>query len=299
MNSATRFRINTASLVGKTVAVTGTTGGLGVPLCRYLASCGADLVLLDRNAEKSAAFEAALQRDFPRCRISRIPLDLENTAAVFEAVAALKAANVDIFIHNAGAYSIPRHRCDTGFDNVFQINCAAPYTLIRELLPHLRERCGHVVAVGSIAHNYSKIDEADIDFSSRKAASKVYGNAKRHLMFSLYELFKNEREVTLAVTHPGIAFTNITAHYPPLLFALIKHPMKWIFMKPRTACLSLLRGVFEPTKHSTWIGPRFFNVWGLPATQKLHTASHEEITRIARETEAIYDNLKSKETQRT
>ena len=48
----------------------------------------------------------------------------------------------------------------------------------------------------------------DIDFSTRKQASKVYGNAKRYLMFSLYELFKNEDKASLAVTHPGISFTN-------------------------------------------------------------------------------------------
>ena len=44
---------NTASLRGKTVALTGSTGGLGRELANYLASLGATLVLLDRNRERS------------------------------------------------------------------------------------------------------------------------------------------------------------------------------------------------------------------------------------------------------
>lgn len=298
MNMKTWIEKYTHDLSGVHVAITGPTGGLGVALCRHLAALNASLILLDRNAEKSAALQSELKAQFPRVSLQRVPLDLADMSSVCAACEQLKTLPIDILIHNAAVYSVPRYRCDTGLDNVFQINCASPYYLTQELLPLLRRRHGHVVMVSSIAHNYAKSDPADIDFSTRQPARLVYGNAKRRLMFSLFELFENEADVTLSVAHPGITFTNITAHYPKLIFALIKHPMKWIFMKPRTACLSLLRGVFEPTKHHTWIGPRFFNVWGLPATQKLHTASHEEITRIARETEAIYDTFKSKETQR-
>ncbi len=281
---------HTSSLQGKTVAVTGTTGGLGKELCRCLAALGASLVLLDRNAEKSAAFRDELTATYSIDAIC-IHVDLQNFDSVKQAVAALHNYPIDIFIHNAGAYSIPRHTCDTGFDNVFQINFVSPYYIIRELLATLRERHGHVMVVGSIAHNYSKIDASDVDFATRQQASKVYGNAKRFLMFSLYELFENETDVTLAVTHPGITFTNITAHYPPWLFAIIKHPMKVIFMKPRKACLSLLKGVFEPCRYHEWIGPRLFDIWGLPKTRVLRTVSKTESQQIGEIAETIYSQL--------
>ncbi len=283
---------NTASLRGKTIAVTGTTGGLGKELCHRLAALGASLILLDRNAEKSAAFRDELTAQY-EIEVTCITLDLQNFALVKTVTEALKSKPIDIFLHNAGAYSIPRCTCDTGFDNVFQINFASPYYMIRELMPALRKRRGHVVAVGSIAHNYSKIDPNDMDFSSRKQASKVYGNAKRYLMFSLYELFRNETSVTLAVTHPGITFTNITAHYPPWLFAIIKHPMKVIFMSPRKACLCILRGVFEPCGYHEWIGPWLFDIWGLPKKRTLHTVSAEESRQIGALAENIYKHLKA------
>ena len=159
---------------------------------------------------------------------------------------------------------------------MFQINCLSPYVLTERLLTPMATVGGRVVVVGSIAHNYSKIDPADTDFSARTAASKVYGNAKRHLMLALYERFEDVKEVTLSVTHPGITFTNITAHYPKWLFCIIKHPMKVIFMPPRRAALSVLLGVFEPTAYGEWIGPRLFHVWGLPRKRKLHTFTSME-----------------------
>ena len=104
-------------------------------------------------------------------------------------------------------------------------------------------------------------------------------------MFSLYSLFENEKDATLSIVHPGITFTNITAHYPKIIFAIIKHPMKIIFMKPKKAALSLLRGVFETTEKNTWIGPSVFNIWGYPSKNVLKTCKNDEIELIYSEAE--------------
>lgn len=282
---------NTETLARKRIAVTGTTGGLGKELCRYLASLGASLILMDRNAERSTAFRDELCESFPDISVECLGIELSDMSSVKSACEKLKALSPDIFIHNAGAYSIPRKICDSGFDNVYQINFLAPYYIIRELLPLLREKKGHVEVVGSIAHRYSKTDPEDVDFSKRKQSSKVYGNAKRYLMFSLYELFKNEKSVTLSVAHPGITFTNITAHYPKLIFAVIKYPMKIIFPRPRRACLSLLKGVFTPCEYHRWIGPRLFDIWGLPKKKRLRGVTEEESKRIGLVAERIYKKL--------
>ncbi len=282
---------NASSLKGKTVAISGSTGGLGRHLCRYIASLGASLVLLDRNRERSEANKNAIAEEFPGTEISLVRLDLVDIHSVADATEELRRIAPDIFIHNAGAYSIPRCTSNSGYDNVFTINFASPYYMIRELLPVIRAKQGRVVIVGSIAHNYSKINESDIDFSGVKSASKVYGNAKRYLMFSLFELFKNERDANLAVTHPGITFTNITSHYPKVIFAIIKHPMKVIFMSAEKAALSIVKGFFDSTEYHTWYGPRLFNVWGLPSKKKLKTCSLQESKRIAEISEQIYSNI--------
>lgn len=278
---------NAESLKGKTIAVTGSTGGIGIHLCRFLAGLGANLVLVNRNTELTKIQADSLRKDYG-ANVVFIKTDLSDINSVAKATEKLCKMPVDVFIHNAGAYSIPRYICNTGYDNVFQINFISPYFMIKKLLPLLCERKGRVVAVGSIAHNYSKSDKGNIDFAANPKASKVYGNAKRYLMFSLYRLFENETEATLSITHPGISFTGITAHYPKLIFAVIKHPMKIIFMKPKKACLSVLRGVFEETKTCYWIGPKIFDVWGMPKSKKLKTATREEINFIGDTAEKIY-----------
>ena len=294
MNIRKWLEKNTESLYGKTVAITGSTGGLGRELCKYLAALGASLILVDRNEARSRAFGEELVSLCPRTRVKTVCADLSHLSSVKAACEKLLTEDVDVFIHNAGAYSIPRYTTDVGYDNVYTINFISPYYIIRTLLPKLEERRGKVVVVGSIAHRYSKSDPGDLDFSERKKASLVYGNAKRYLMFSLYPLFKNSR-ATLSVTHPGISFTGITAHYPKALFAIIKYPMKLIFMNPKKASLSLLRGVFDETEDGTWIGPRAFDVWGRPKKKRLRGVDEKERARITAAAEMIYYSVKNKD----
>ena len=282
----------TDSLVGKTVAISGATGGIGRELCRHLVLLGASLILLDRNLQRSQRLAAELKTLAPTLSITHIQVDMEDMSGVRAAADRLLSLPVDALILNAGAYSIPRHRCDTGYDNVFQINFVSPYYLARRLLPHLKSRGGRVIAVGSIAHTYSVTDPEDIDFSTRRKASLVYGNAKRYLMLSLLGLAGQGESVV--VTHPGITFTNITAHYPKLIFAVIKHPMKVIFMSPRKASLCILRGLFETCGADEWIGPRLWNIWGFPRKRTLRTYQPSETDRICVTAEEIYRKITEK-----
>lgn len=291
MNTVKWLKENTASLVGKTVAITGSTGGLGQEICRYILKLGGSLVLIDRNPEKSLRFEKKLKQEFNNADIYCIIANLEDINSVKAACNKIKKISIDIFIHNAGAYSIPRKISNTGLDNVFTINFAAPYYITKQLLPSLKARKGRVVVVGSIAHNYGKTDPDDIDFKSRKKPSLVYGNSKRYLMFSMFELLKSYPEIKLSVVHPGITFTNITSHYPKWLFAIIKNPMKVIFMPPRIAALSIIKGIFTDTEYFTWIGPKFFNVWGKPRKKKLKTCAIDESRQIFENAEKIYEIL--------
>lgn len=288
MNIQKWLNQNTTSLCGKLVALSGATGGIGRELCLYLCALGANLVLINRSPKKSEALERELRELYGDVSITHVTADLEKFDTVKAAADELENLPIDYLILNAGAYSIPRCICDTGYDNVFQINFIAPYYLARRLLPKIRERGGKIVAVGSIAHGYSKTDTADVDFRTRRAASLVYGNAKRYLTYSLLSLAKDG---CISIAHPGITFTNITAHYPKLIFAIIKHPMKIIFMKPKAAALSILQGIYTPCKPYEWIGPMLFDVWGRPKKKPLGTARKDEIERICDTAERIYSEI--------
>ncbi len=288
MSVAAWIKKHTTSLSGRTVAVSGATGGIGRELCRHLASLGASLVLLDRNEEKSRTLGENLQKEFPALSVDYIRVDLCEMDTVKAAADALAARPLDYLILNAGAYAVPRFTTHGGYDNVFVINFLAPYYLARRLLPAVRARGGKVIAVGSIAHTYSKVDAADIDFHTRTRASLVYGNAKRHLM---YALSKEAKDGGASIVHPGITQTNITAHYPKPIWLLIKYPMRVIFMSPRRAALSVLRGIFEDCAEGEWIGPRIFDVWGYPTKKKLSSADARERALIEENAEKLYKSL--------
>ena len=279
---------NMPQMAGKTVAISGATGGLGQELCRHLASLGANLLLLDRNSERSNAWIEKLKAEFSELNARHLRLDLSDFETVRSVTEELQKSTPDYLIFNAGAYHVPRYTTSIGHDNVFQINFVAPYYMARTLLPVMKERGGRIVAVGSIAHNYSHIDLHDVEFLTRKQSSKVYGNAKRFLMFSLFGL--NESQ-TIRIAHPGITLTNITAHYPKWIYAIIKHPMKVIFMSPRRASLSILAAMVQDADKNEWFGPSLFDVWGLPKKKALKTCSNEEARQICEKAEEMLADL--------
>ncbi len=274
------------SLEGKIVALSGSTGGLGKQLAPMILSKGGELVIIDRNRQKQTELIQKLLAEFPHAHIIPLNADMENMDSVKDVCRELEKIKPDFMIHNAGAYDIPRRICDTGYDNVFQINFVSPYYITRKLM----DAGTKIIVVGSIAHNYSKSDPNDTDFRTRGASSLVYGNAKRYSMLAHLELAKRQG-LRLAVTHPGITMTGITDHYPKWLYAIIKHPMKLIFMSNQKSALSIMQGLYEYTEDYTWIGPRLFNIWGYPSKNKLKTCKADEISRIYNTAEETYSRI--------
>lgn len=285
------LKVNTASLQSKTIAITGSTGGLSKVLINELAKLGANFVFINQNKEKTEKQIKEITTLYPSIKIDFIECDLTNFDAVKTATKQLKLMNIDILYLSAGAYNITRFKTDIGYDNVFQINFVSHYYMVKELLPTLNKNNGKVVAVGSIAHNYTTFNEDDIDFTKSEKSSHIYGNSKRFLMFSLYELFENQN-AKLCVVHPGVTLTNITNHYPKAINWLVKLAMKLIFPSNRKASLSLIKGSFDNTDYHYWIGPKIATVWGYPTKTKLNTCSEEESKKLFEIAENIYKKLK-------
>ncbi len=285
------MEINTSNLEGKTIAITGSTGQLAKFLVETLSSLGASFIFINRNKEKTQQQINKLHLSNPNLKIDFVECDLSNFESVKSAIALLKNKHIDILYLSAGAYNIPRFKTDLNFDNVFQINFLSQYYIAKELLNGIKSVNGKIVTVSSIAHNYSKIDINDIDFSTRKKHSKVYGNAKRFLTFSLIELCKNEN-IDLAVVHPGLTLTEMTNHYPKSVNWLVKLVIGLFCPSTQRASLALIKGVFENTTHNEWIGPPILQVYGNPKKIKLKSCSENESKKIFEITNEIFNTLK-------
>lgn len=266
---------HTQDLAGKTVAITGSTGGLGRELCEYFAKLHADLLMLNRNEKKTEALSRNLLQKYPQTKIDFVKLDQADFGSLQEACAQLRGLKIDYLVLNAGAYNIATYKSPLNFNNIFQINFFSPYWLVKYLLPTLRANNTKVVVVSSLACGFAKFDENDIDYSKRKAASKIYGNSKRFLTFSLQELLRDEN-IPLAITHPGVTATEMLGHYPKAINWFVKFASKLVFISPRKAALNVLDGCFENCEYNQWIGPRVFGIWGCPQKTSLKKCSVHE-----------------------
>lgn len=273
----------------KKIAITGSTGGLGEKICDLLAERGYDLVLVDRNPKKSRDNAERIKAKYPSVSIGFAPCDLEDMKSVKKAAEILKAEEVDALVLNAGIYNVPVYKCESGYDNVFQVNFVSQYYLARKL-SLISKALKKVVAMSSIAHDFSKTDAGDIEFSSRSSSSKKYGNSKRYLTFALSKYFENE-ETKLCIVHPGVTLTNMTNHYPKAINWLVKIGIKVLFPSPKKAVKSVIMALSEDCGYLEWIGPSVFNVWGKPKKSALKTSDEEEINRINETAEQIYKRI--------
>lgn len=143
-----RFRLD-----GRVGIVTGAGKGIGAAIATTFADAGADVVLLARtkaDVERVAAEVTARGR-----RALAHAADVndlgELTAAVGRAVTEL--GRVDVVVNNAGG-ATSKPLLDTTVDDlesVFHFNISAAFELVRLAAPHLLEREGCVVNIGSMA----------------------------------------------------------------------------------------------------------------------------------------------------
>jgi short-subunit dehydrogenase len=131
-------------LSGRTVLVTGASGGLGQAIARELSGRGARLLLTGRRAELLEELARELGGE-------ALTVDLADAGAVARMVAGLP--QVDVLVANAG---LPASGPVDDFsieeiDRALDVNLRAPIVLARELAPAMVERGeGHLVFISSL-----------------------------------------------------------------------------------------------------------------------------------------------------
>ena len=214
---------------------------------------------------------------------------MQNLDSVTNFITEVKKQNIDAIIHNAGVYNLPTND-EQNYYTINKVNYLMPYYITKSLLPELKKSSlARVVVVGSIAYEYAKFNPCDPEYLMCKKPNKIYGNSKRCLIYSMFELFKNEKSVKLGIVQPGVTPTNITRHFPKFVRGIIKLPMKMVFNSPKKSSLCVIKGLFEDLNYNEWIGPKYFGVWGEPKKSSLKQISNEEILQIFQDAEENYN----------
>ena len=92
---------------GLPVIVTGASGSIGREICRALARLGVPVIMACRSEARYAQTYGELLREFPAFDAVFLPLDLNMSSSVTEAVNRLKGVRLAGIINNAG--TMERH----------------------------------------------------------------------------------------------------------------------------------------------------------------------------------------------
>ena len=200
------------SMKGKTVLVTGGTNGLGLVTARELASMGAQVTILSRNAEKCAAVAEAIKVETGN-PVEFIAADLSTLAGIMQAAATFKQrhTHLHVLVNNAGAMFTRRQLTSDGYEMTFALNHLNYFLLTNLLLDILKASApARIVNVSSGAHLRGSLDFDNLQSEKHFAAMEAYGQSKLANVLFTYELARRLEGtgVTANAVHPGFVATG-------------------------------------------------------------------------------------------
>ena len=201
---------------GKLVVITGATSGIGYFTARKYASNGANLLLINRNEEKSLNVCEEIRQDFG--------VECEYKIADFSHISDVKNVGnelldsdqiIDVFIHNAGVYSTKKIITEDDLELVFQVDYLASFILIYMLKDKLKtQEKARIILVNSEGHRFAilGIHLDDLKWEDHHYSGlRSYGVAKTAQLLSMikFDDYFKDSGVTINAMHPGSVKSNM------------------------------------------------------------------------------------------
>ncbi len=187
---------------GRTVIVTGASAGLGAAAARELSQQGADVIVVGRSPEKTAAVASAIGAD-------HFVADFAKLGEVRELATKLLARceKIDVLANNAGGLFPNQTTTEDGHELTFQVNHLAPFLLTSLLRERLAATQGaRVINTSSEANRVGSIDLDRLDRTTgRYIAVRVYATTKLENILFTRELSRRAagQGITSSCFHPG------------------------------------------------------------------------------------------------
>ena len=228
---------------GKTVLVTGATGGIGLATARTLAARGARVVIGARDAARGGAVADEIARAGGQAEL--LEIDLASFASVREAARKLASEHpsLDVLVNNAGIANRYRQVTQDRHEATWQTNFLSHFLLTRLLVPALRGAARpRVVNVSSEAHRSVQLNWDDLELERGFRGFRAYANTKLAQILFTREFARREPGIAANALHPGAIATGIWRATPPLAQRILRlvlpspekgaRPVVWVASDP-------------------------------------------------------------------
>jgi len=201
------------SMQGKICLITGGTNGIGKSTALGLARWGATVVIVGRNASKTARVVSEIKSATATSNVTALLADLSSLNDVRRLAGEFKSeyAQLHVLINNAGAVFLKRQLSVDGFEMTFAVNHLAHFLLTNLLIDMIKASApARIVVVSSAAHTRGRIDFENLQGERHYGGMEAYGNSKlANLLFTI-ELARRLKGtgVTVNALHPGFVNTG-------------------------------------------------------------------------------------------
>ncbi len=213
-------------MAGKSVLVTGGTGGIGKATAIGLAALGARVGITGRDQARAAAAAAGIRAAAGNAAVDVFAADMSAQAAVRRLAGQVADTypRLDVLVNNVGGFWAHRHVTADGLEHTFALNHLAPFLLTNLLLDRLTASApARIVTVSSGAHAKGRIDFDDLQGEQNYSGQRAYSQSKLANVMLTYELARRLEGtgVTATVLHPGVVRTSFGAEDQAAHFAIM------------------------------------------------------------------------------
>ena len=240
-------QIERRPMAGKTVLITGASGGIGRATAVGLATMGAHLAITGRDRGRTAGAADEI-RAAGGGQVDVFVADLSDQGEVRRLAGEVlqRLSRIDVLINNVGGYWNTRHVTADGLEYTLALNHLAAFLLTQLLLDRLTQSTpARVVTVSSNVQAQGRIDFDDIQGMRSYSGARAYNQSKLANVLFTYELARRlpAESVTANALQPGVVSTSFGAEDPatvqrvfiPFLRLLMKTPAQGAAMSIQLA----------------------------------------------------------------
>ncbi len=210
----------------KICLITGGTNGIGKSTALALARMGATVVIVGRDAEKTAQVVEEIRAASGNKNVDSLLADLSSQTEIRRLANEFmgKYSQLHVLLNNAGAVFMQRQLSVDGIEMTFALNHLAYFLLTHLLLDTIKASApARIINVASDAHSGGKIEFDNLQ-GERAFSPRAYSDSKLANILFTTELSRGLEGsgVTVNALHPGFVSTGFGKNNPGFLMKIIR-----------------------------------------------------------------------------